>query len=256
MKEQNTSSVDSKTTHFGFKTVNEADKEKLVAEVFHSVAGKYDLMNDLMSFGVHRLWKRYTIEMSGVRKGNKVLDIAGGTGDLTYAFSKRVGADGKVVLADINESMLKVGRDRLADRGVAGNLEVVQANAEHLPFESNEFDVVTIAFGLRNVTHKEQALKEMYRVLKPGGRLLVLEFSKPRNELLSKAYDLYSFKALPVIGKLVTKDADSYQYLAESIRKHPDQETLKEMMVDAGFARTTYHNLTGGIVALHRGVKA
>ncbi len=256
MNEQNTSSIDSKTTHFGFKTVNEDDKEKLVAEVFHSVAGKYDIMNDLMSFGVHRLWKRYTIEMSGVRKGNKVLDIAGGTGDLTYAFSKRVGSEGKVVLADINESMLKVGRDRLADRGVAGNLEVVQANAEHLPFDTNEFDVVTIAFGLRNVTHKDQALKEMLRVLKPGGRLLVLEFSKPRSELLSKAYDLYSFKALPFMGNLVTNDADSYRYLAESIRKHPDQETLRDMMVDAGFARATFHNLTGGIVALHRGVKA
>jgi len=244
------------TTHFGYKTVKEEEKEKLVADVFHSVASKYDLMNDLMSFGVHRLWKRYTIEMSGVRSGNKVLDIAGGTGDLTYAFSKRVGADGKVVLADINESMLKVGRDRLADRGVTGNLEVVQANAESLPFADNEFDVVTIAFGLRNVTHKETAISEMLRVLKPGGRLLVLEFSKPRNELLSKAYDLYSFKALPLIGKLVTQDADSYQYLAESIRKHPDQETLKAMMTEAGFQRVTYHNLTGGVVALHRGIKA
>ncbi|MDX1342747.1 MAG: bifunctional demethylmenaquinone methyltransferase/2-methoxy-6-polyprenyl-1,4-benzoquinol methylase UbiE [Reinekea sp.] len=256
MNEQNNPQTEQKTTHFGFKTVREEDKEKLVANVFHSVAGKYDLMNDLMSFGVHRLWKRYTIEMSGVRQGNKVLDIAGGTGDLTYAFSKRVGAQGKVVLADINASMLKVGRDRLADRGVAGNLEVVQANAEFLPFEDNEFDVVTIAFGLRNVTHKEVALKEMHRVLKPGGRLLVLEFSKPNNELLSKAYDAYSFKALPIMGKLVTQDADSYQYLAESIRKHPDQETLKGMMLEAGFARATYHNLTGGIVALHRGVKA
>jgi demethylmenaquinone methyltransferase/2-methoxy-6-polyprenyl-1,4-benzoquinol methylase len=258
MTDQNpqTDATQENTTHFGFKTVNEDDKEKLVADVFHSVAAKYDVMNDLMSFGVHRLWKRYTIEMSGVRAGNKVLDIAGGTGDLTYAFSKRVGAEGKVVLADINESMLKVGRDRLADRGVAGNLEVVQANAEHLPFESNNFDVVTIAFGLRNVTHKEIALKEMYRVLKPGGRLLVLEFSKPRNELLSKAYDLYSFKALPFMGKLVTQDADSYQYLAESIRKHPNQETLKDMMLEAGFDRATFHNLTGGIVALHRGIKA
>ncbi len=244
------------TTHFGYKTVDERDKEKLVADVFHSVAGKYDLMNDLMSFGIHRIWKRYTIEMSGVRKGNRVLDIAGGTGDLTYAFSKRVGQEGRVVLADINDSMLKVGRDRLADRGVSGNLDVIQANAEHLPFPDNEFDVVTIAFGLRNVTHKEVAIAEMLRVLKPGGRLLVLEFSKPKHQLLNKAYDFYSFKALPMMGSLVTKDADSYQYLAESIRKHPDQETLKQMMLDAGFGRVSYHNLTGGIVALHRGVKA
>ena len=249
-------SDDSNTTHFGYQTVNENDKEKLVADVFHSVAAKYDVMNDLMSFGVHRLWKRYTIEMSGVRSGNRVLDIAGGTGDLTYAFAKRVGPKGTVVLADINDSMLKVGRDRLADRGVAGNLEVIQANAEHLPFPDNEFDVVTIAFGLRNVTHKEQAIAEMHRVLKPGGRMLILEFSKPRSPLLSKAYDLYSFTALPLMGKLVTQDADSYQYLAESIRKHPDQETLAEMVRAAGFARVTYHNLTGGIVALHRGVKA
>lgn len=255
MSEQN-SSEQSKTTHFGFKTVNEDDKEKLVAGVFHSVAGKYDIMNDLMSFGVHRFWKRYTIEMSGVRKGHRVLDIAGGTGDLSFAFSRRVGPEGQVVLADINESMLRVGRDRLADRGVAGNLDVVQANAEHLPFPDNEFNVVTIAFGLRNVTRKDVALKEMYRVLKPGGRLLVLEFSKPQHEALTKAYDLYSFKALPMMGKLVTQDAESYQYLAESIRKHPDQETLKNMMLDAGFERATFHNLTGGVVALHRGIKA
>jgi demethylmenaquinone methyltransferase/2-methoxy-6-polyprenyl-1,4-benzoquinol methylase len=244
------------TTHFGYKTVNTDEKQAMVADVFHSVAAKYDIMNDLMSFGVHRIWKKYTIEMSGVRAGNKVLDIAGGTGDLTRAFSKRVGPEGQVVLADINESMLKVGRDKLADKGVAGNLEVVQANAEVLPFPSDYFDVVTIAFGLRNVTDKDKALVEMHRVLKPGGRLLVLEFSKPKNEMLSKAYDLYSFKALPMMGKLVTQDADSYQYLAESIRKHPDQETLKQMMLDAGFARVSYHNLTGGIVAMHRGVKA
>lgn len=244
------------TTHFGFKTVKESEKEKMVADVFHSVAGKYDLMNDLMSFGVHRVWKKYTIELSGVRRGHQVLDIAGGTGDLTYAFAKRVGPAGRVVLADINESMLKVGRDRLADRGIAGNLESIQANAEHLPFADNEFDVVTMAFGLRNVTHKDAALAEFYRVLKPGGRLLVLEFSKPKFDVLSKAYDLYSFTALPVMGKLVTNDSESYQYLAESIRKHPDQETLKSMMTTAGFSRTTFHNLTGGIVALHRGIKA
>ncbi|WP_108125717.1 bifunctional demethylmenaquinone methyltransferase/2-methoxy-6-polyprenyl-1,4-benzoquinol methylase UbiE [Saccharospirillum mangrovi] len=247
--------ADKDTTHFGYQEVATGDKQKKVAEVFHSVASKYDLMNDLMSFGIHRLWKRYTIELSGVRAGNSVLDIAGGTGDLSYAFARRVGPEGQVVLADINESMLKVGRDRLADRGIAGNLETVQANAESLPFDDNRFDVVSIAFGLRNVTHKEKALAEMQRVLKPGGRLLVLEFSKPRNDLLSRAYDFYSFQALPRMGSLVTGDADSYRYLAESIRMHPDQETLKAMMSDAGFERVQYHNLTGGIVALHRGVK-
>ena len=247
--------ADKDTTHFGFQKVATGDKQKKVADVFHSVASKYDLMNDLMSFGIHRLWKRYTIELSGVRAGNSVLDIAGGTGDLSYAFARRVGAEGQVVLADINESMLKVGRDRLADRGIAGNLETVQANAESLPFDDNRFDVVSIAFGLRNVTHKETALAEMQRVLKPGGRLLVLEFSKPRNDLLSRAYDFYSFQALPRMGSLVTGDADSYRYLAESIRMHPDQETLKAMMADVGFERVQYHNLTGGIVALHRGVK-
>ncbi len=244
------------TTHFGYQTVATGEKQKRVADVFHSVAAKYDLMNDLMSFGVHRLWKKYTIELSGVRRGNRVLDIAGGTGDLSYDFARKVGPDGLVVLADINDSMLKVGRDRLADRGIAGNLETVQANAEYLPFPDNHFDVITMAFGLRNVTHKEKALAEFNRVLKPGGRLLVLEFSKPRNDLLSKAYDVYSFKALPLIGRAVTGDPDSYQYLAESIRMHPDQDTLKSMMEDAGLVQVRYHNLTGGIVALHRGVKA
>ena len=247
--------ADKDTTHFGYQEVATGDKQKKVADVFHSVASKYDLMNDLMSFGIHRLWKRYTIELSGVRAGNSVLDIAGGTGDLSYAFARKVGSEGQVVLADINESMLKVGRDRLADRGIAGNLETVQANAESLPFDDNRFDVVTIAFGLRNVTHKEKALAEMQRVLKPGGRLLVLEFSKPRNDLLSRAYDFYSFQALPRMGSMVTGDADSYRYLAESIRMHPDQETLKAMMSDVGLERVQYHNLTGGIVALHRGVK-
>ncbi|MBU2864367.1 bifunctional demethylmenaquinone methyltransferase/2-methoxy-6-polyprenyl-1,4-benzoquinol methylase UbiE [Reinekea marina] len=256
MTDQHNPKPEQDTTHFGYKTVKTEEKQAMVADVFHSVAAKYDIMNDLMSFGVHRVWKKYTIEMSGVRVGNKVLDIAGGTGDLTKAFSKRVGPNGQVILADINESMLRVGRDKLADSGVAGNLEVVQANAEVLPFPNDFFDVVTIAFGLRNVTDKDKALAEMHRVLKPGGRLLVLEFSKPKNELLSKAYDLYSFKALPLMGKLVTQDADSYQYLAESIRKHPDQETLKGMMLNAGFARVSFHNLTGGIVAMHRGVKA
>ncbi|WP_127558930.1 bifunctional demethylmenaquinone methyltransferase/2-methoxy-6-polyprenyl-1,4-benzoquinol methylase UbiE [Saccharospirillum alexandrii] len=244
------------TTHFGYQTVATGEKQKRVADVFHSVAAKYDLMNDLMSFGVHRLWKKYTIELSGVRRGNRVLDIAGGTGDLSYDFARKVGPDGLVVLADINDSMLKVGRDRLADRGIAGNLETVQANAEYLPFPDNHFDVITMAFGLRNVTHKEKALAEFNRVLKPGGRLLVLEFSKPRNDVLSKAYDVYSFKALPLIGRAVTGDPDSYQYLAESIRMHPDQDTLKSMMEDAGLVQVRYHNLTGGIVALHRSVKA
>ena len=244
-----------KTTHFGFQDVPESQKADKVAEVFHSVAAKYDLMNDVLSGGLHRLWKRFTIDLSGVRTGNRVLDIAGGTGDLTRKFSSIVGPTGQVVLADINDSMLKVGRDRLLDKGVAGNVQFVQADAEALPFPDNHFDVVTIAFGLRNVTRKENALRSMLRVLKPGGRLLVLEFSKPGNPLLAKAYDTYSFSFMPLAGKLITNDADSYRYLAESIRMHPDQETLKAMMVEAGFERVTYHNMTGGIVALHRGIK-
>ncbi|WP_439133766.1 bifunctional demethylmenaquinone methyltransferase/2-methoxy-6-polyprenyl-1,4-benzoquinol methylase UbiE [Pseudomaricurvus sp.] len=244
-----------KTTHFGFQEVPVDEKAGRVADVFHSVAAKYDLMNDLMSGGVHRLWKRFTIELSGVRRGHKVLDIAGGTGDLSYKFSKLVGPEGLVVLADINESMLRVGRDRLTDRGVAGNLVVSQADAQYLPFPDNTFDCITIAFGLRNVTDKDLALRSMLRVLKPGGRLLVLEFSKPQSDLLTKAYDTYSFKLLPFMGKLVTNDADSYAYLAESIRMHPDQQTLKTMMADAGFANCEFHNMTGGIVALHKGTK-
>ena len=244
-----------RTTHFGYQTVRESEKAAKVAEVFHSVAAKYDLMNDLMSGGVHRIWKRFTIELSGVRPGNRVLDIAGGTGDLTRKFSSLVGPTGEVVLADINASMLRVGRDRLLDKGVAGNVRFVQADAEKLPFPDNHFDCITIAFGLRNVTHKEDAIASMLRVLKPGGRLLVLEFSKPENELLSKAYDQYSFTMLPLIGRMVTGDPESYRYLAESICMHPDQETLKGMMETAGFARVTYHNMTGGIVALHRGIK-
>ena len=244
-----------RTTHFGYQAVPESQKAQKVAEVFHSVAAKYDLMNDLMSAGIHRIWKRIAIELSGARPGNHILDIAGGTGDLTRQFSRIVGPTGEVVLADINASMLKVGRDRLLDKGVAGNIQFVQADAEKLPFPDNHFDVVTIAFGLRNVTHKEAALSSMLRVLKPGGRLLVLEFSKPTHALLSKLYDAYSFKVLPTMGKLITQDADSYRYLAESIRMHPDQETLKAMMQSAGFERVTYHNMTGGIVALHRGIK-
>jgi demethylmenaquinone methyltransferase/2-methoxy-6-polyprenyl-1,4-benzoquinol methylase len=243
------------TTHFGYKDVPTEKKQAMVADVFHSVAAKYDVMNDLMSFGVHRLWKRFTIDMSGVRPGNKILDLAGGTGDLTKKFSKIVGPAGKVVLADINSSMLEVGRERLTNEGYVGNIEYVQANAQYLPFEDNSFDIITIAFGLRNVTDKDEALRSMFRVLKPGGRLLVLEFSHTNNPLLQKAYDLYSFTALPFMGKLVTNDAESYKYLAESIRMHPDQETLKGMMENAGFNRVSYHNMTGGMVALHRGIK-
>jgi demethylmenaquinone methyltransferase/2-methoxy-6-polyprenyl-1,4-benzoquinol methylase len=244
-----------KTTDFGYKKVNVEEKAGKVAEVFHSVADNYDLMNDLMSAGIHRLWKRVTIEMSGVRSGNKVLDIAGGTGDLAAKFSRIVGPEGTVVLADINDSMLKVGRDKLLDRGIASNVGFSQADAQYLPFPDNTFDVITIAFGLRNVTDKDMALRSMLRVLKPGGRLLVLEFSKPASPLLSKVYDSYSFNVLPKLGKLFANDGDSYQYLAESIRMHPDQEKLLGMMNNAGFANTDYHNMTGGIVALHRGVK-
>ena len=243
------------TTHFGYETVQTGDKVDKVAEVFHSVAGKYDLMNDLMSMGVHRIWKRLTIEKSGVRRGHSVLDLAGGTGDLTAKFSTMVGDSGQVVLGDINDSMLKVGRARLLDKGIVGNVEYVQANAECLPFPDNSFDCITMAFGLRNVTDKDAALASMFRVLKPGGRLLILEFSKPVAPGLSPLYDFYSFNILPVIGKMVANDSESYRYLAESIRMHPDQETLKDMMSNAGFERCDYSNLTGGIVALHRGFK-
>ncbi len=244
------------TTHFGYKEVDKNAKASMVADVFHSVASRYDLMNDLMSAGIHRIWKRFTIELSGVRKGNAVLDIAGGTGDLAAKFSRIVGPEGRVVLADINDSMLQVGRDKLLDTGHQGNIEFVQADAQFLPFPDESFDCITIAFGLRNVTEKDLALRSMLRVLKPGGRLLVLEFSKPQSELLSKAYDTYSFRVLPFMGKLVANDSESYQYLAESIRVHPDQETLKGMMEDAGFNTVEFHNMTGGVVALHKGIKA
>jgi demethylmenaquinone methyltransferase/2-methoxy-6-polyprenyl-1,4-benzoquinol methylase len=244
-----------RTTHFGFRDVPENAKAGLVADVFHSVASKYDLMNDLMSFGIHRLWKKFAVENSGVRRGQRVLDVAGGTGDLTAAFSRRVGPQGRVVIADINSSMLDVGRGRLADRGVAGNVEFVQADAERLPFPDDYFDFISIAFGLRNVTRKEQALASMYRVLKPGGCAMVLEFSKPLLAPLAKAYDVYSFKVLPQLGRLVANDEGSYRYLAESIRKHPNQETLKGMMQQAGFERVHYYNLSAGIVALHKGYK-
>ena len=244
------------TTHFGYREVDKEAKAGLVAEVFDSVAARYDVMNDLMSAGIHRLWKRFTIELSGVRKGNAVLDIAGGTGDLAARFAELVGPEGRVVLADINGAMLEVGRDKLLDTGRQGNIEFVQADAQDLPFPDDSFDCVTIAFGLRHVTDKDKALRSMLRVLKPGGRLLVLEFSKPANPLLSRAYDTYSFRVLPFMGKLVANDRESYQYLAESIRMHPDQETLKDMMEDAGFSRCEYHDMTGGIVALHKGIKA
>ena len=240
------------TTHFGYETVPLTDKVQRVRGVFDSVAGNYDLMNDLMSGGLHRLWKRYTIDQAAVRPGQQVLDLAGGTGDLARRFASIVGKDGHVTLADINHSMLTEGRRRLIDAGVAGNLSIAQVDAEDLPFASSTFDCITIAFGLRNVTDKEAALKSMYRVLKPGGKLLVLEFSKPA-EALKPIYDLYSFRVLPTLGKLIANDEDSYRYLAESIRMHPDQETLKGMMEDAGFERCRFHNLTGGIVALHVG---
>lgn len=243
------------TTHFGYRDVPESEKAGLVAGVFHSVASSYDVMNDLMSMGIHRLWKRFTIELSAARPGHVVLDIAGGTGDLARQFSRIVGEHGRVVLADINESMLRVGRDRLTDQGIVGNMAFVQANAERLPFPDNSFDCITISFGLRNVTDKDAALRSMCRVLKPGGRLLVLEFSKTNHPLLTRAYDAYSFSLLPMMGKLVAGDSESYQYLAESIRMHPDQETLEGMMKSAGFVNTAYHNMTGGIVALHKGVK-
>ena len=242
----------SKTTHFGFENVDEHEKADRVAGVFTSVAGKYDLMNDLMSAGMHRLWKRFAVEISGVRPGDRVLDVAGGSGDLSRLFLKKTGLQGRVILTDINNAMLRVGRDRLLDAGLAP--PAVQCDAENLPFPDNHFDCVSIGFGLRNVTRKEAALREMRRVLKPGGRLIVLEFSRIWKPL-EAAYDFYSFKLLPEMGKLIARDADSYRYLAESIRMHPGQEELKQMMLDAGLERVEYFNLAAGIVAVHRGYK-
>jgi demethylmenaquinone methyltransferase/2-methoxy-6-polyprenyl-1,4-benzoquinol methylase len=248
-------SDDSKVTHFGYQQVPWQEKQQKVAGVFRSVAGKYDVMNDLISMGSHRILKRMTIELAGIRPGHKVLDLAGGTGDLAIKFSRLVGETGQVVLADINDAMLDVGRDRLFDAGCSHNTQVTQVNGECLPFEDNSFHCITIAFGLRNITDKDGALRSMLRVLKPGGRLLVLEFSTPTNKHLAKAYDTYSFAVWPKLGKLIVNDADSYQYLAESIRMHPDQDTLQGMMDNAGFARAEYFNMIGGIVALHRGFK-
>jgi demethylmenaquinone methyltransferase/2-methoxy-6-polyprenyl-1,4-benzoquinol methylase len=239
-------------THFGFEKVDEHDKAKRVAGVFTSVASKYDIMNDLMSAGLHRLWKRFAIGVSGVRRGQRVLDVAGGSADLSRLFLKEVGETGQVVLTDINNAMLRVGRDRLLDEGLT--TPTAQCDAEHLPFPDNYFDCVSIAFGLRNVTHKDAALREMRRVIKPGGRVIVLEFSKVAKPL-EKAYDLYSFKVLPKMGKLIANDAESYKYLAESIRMHPGQEELKKMMEEAGLERVEYFNMTGGVVAVHRGYK-
>ena len=239
-------------THFGYQTINEDEKAGRVASVFHSVAKNYDVMNDVMSVGMHRLWKHFTITTAVLHKGDKVLDIAGGSGDLAKGWAKRVGKTGEVWLTDINSSMLTVGRDRLLNDGMA--LPVALCDAEKLPFPDNYFNLVSVSFGLRNMTHKDVALAEMYRVLKPGGTLLVMEFSQVFKPL-KPFYDLYSFKMLPLMGKIIAKDADSYQYLAESIRMHPDQETLRQMMLTAGFDRVSYHNLTAGVVALHKGVK-
>ena len=244
------------TTHFGFEQVDTEEKASKVRAVFDSVATRYDLMNDLMSLGIHRLWKRFAVELAGIRRGQRVLDLASGTGDLAARFAGLVGPEGGVVMSDINAAMLEQGRVRMTEQGLVGNVEYAQVNAEEIPFADNSFDCVTIGFGLRNVTDKQRALDSMYRVLKPGGRVLILEFSHARAEPLKSVYDLYSFRLLPLMGRVVANDEASYRYLAESIRMHPDQETLKGMLEHAGFVRCDYHNLTGGIVAVHRGFKA
>ena len=251
---KNTNDNDSKT-HFGYQTVDTAEKAHRVANVFHSVAEKYDLMNDLMSLGIHRLWKKLAIDLLSVRTGHQVLDIAGGTGDLTAKISQKIGDSGKVILSDINSSMLSVGKDRLLDLGIFNNVDFVLADAEKLPFEDNTFDRMIIGFGLRNVTDKDAALRSMFRTLKPGGRAIILEFSKPTLPGLKPIYDAYSFKILPWLGKKILNDEESYRYLAESIRMHPDQATLKNMMQNAGFEKCDVHNVSGGIVAIHRGYK-
>ncbi len=243
------------TTHFGYRTVSEAEKSGLVGQVFHSVAGRYDLMNDLMSLGAHRAWKAYAVNLSGVRAGQQVLDVAGGSGDMTARFVRRLRGKGQVVLSDINPSMLAVGRNRLLDQGITSMVDYCLADAEKLPFSSNRFDCVSISFGLRNVTRVQEALYSMYRVVKPGGRLLILEFSRPSTALLRQVYDRYSFTVLPRLGKYIADDEASYQYLVESIRKHPPQEQLKKMCSKAGFEKVRYYNLSGGIVALHIGYK-
>jgi len=243
-----------KNTHFGFRNVPVTEKTRHVRQVFDSVADNYDLMNDLMSFGIHRLWKRFAINMAALKPGQQVLDLAGGTGDLTRLMAPAVGPSGHIVLSDINAAMLENGRRRLLDKGVSGNVSFALANAEQLPFPDNRFDLATMAFGLRNVTDKQRALNAIFRVLKPGGQLLVLEFSRPV-AALKPVYDFYSFNVLPKLGQLIARDAPSYRYLAESIRMHPDQPTLQAMMEQAGFERCDYHNLTGGIVAIHRGYK-
>lgn len=242
-------------THFGYKEVNKNEKQSLVGDVFRSVAGNYDVMNDAMSIGIHRLWKMFAIAQSGVKRGDKVLDLAAGSADLSIKFAQKVGEQGQVFVTDINEAMLEQGRRRMADAGQAGNVEFCIVNAEQLPFPDNFFDCISISFGLRNVTEKEQALSEMRRCVKPGGRVVILEFSQPPNESLRRMYDAYSFNVIPKLGEFIANDRDSYQYLVESIRKHPPQDELKQMMLDAGFDRARYHNLTGGVVALHMGYK-
>jgi demethylmenaquinone methyltransferase/2-methoxy-6-polyprenyl-1,4-benzoquinol methylase len=243
------------TVDFGFERVAWAEKARRVRSVFESVSGKYDLMNDLMSFGVHRLWKQFALSLTGLRPGGRALDVAGGTGDLALGMLRQVGKSGHVVFSDINPAMLEKGRDRLLDAGIVGSVECIVADAERLPFADNSFDCVMIGFGLRNVTDKPAALRSMQRVLRPGGQLIVLEFSTPTAPGLKPLYDAYSFRVLPLLGRWVAKDADSYRYLAESIRMHPDQETLRNMLGEAGFAQAHYHNLSGGIVAVHRGYK-